>query len=143
MALITFAPQNIGNGGRVLKAAGLVESTAANATPVEVGKGAIEFVVTVSALEIASNDELYVLAFECNTKAAPTVWKTMGLPLVLGCEEKMALIGDSVTGTFKVTLDNPGDYQVRDKVFISGTIAGGGGINYAVKMYPPASVLVS
>lgn len=142
MSDISFVTQNVGNGGVVLKAAGLVATTGANATPLTLKKGAYTFVITTTAVEIDTNDELYVLAFEANTVALSSTWKTMGLPMVLGCTEKMASIGDSpAAGVYKVTLDMPTDFQVRDKMFVSGTA--GTGINYSVKVYPASNILIS
>ncbi len=88
-------------------------------------------------MENASNDELYIVAVEANTLAAPTVWATIGILGIFGATEVMASMGDSPAATafsIKAGFKNYAGYQVRLKTWVSGTVATG--INFGAKFYP-------
>ena len=123
----------IGHGGGVaLKATGLVEVDT-ESTAVEVGKGMYKFVAVVSAIEIASNDELYTIDVEANTRDATTTWKTIAT-LTLGPVEVTGRTSDDTTGTYVFYGENPGDYQIRNHTKLTGSVATG--INYTLAVYP-------
>lgn len=141
---ITYPTRVAGVGGVSLKAAGLIAATTAH-TAVDIGTGPFSVMATVTACEVASNDELYILAVEANTIAAPTVWANIGVFAAFGATEKLASMGDTPEATtfgWKAAFHNPYDYQVRLKTWVSGTIAGGGGINFKADLFPIDSLSV-
>jgi hypothetical protein len=132
--LATF-PTEMEIGGTALKAAGLV-AVSTQETAVVVGKGKFRIVTTVTALEIASNDELYIIDLEANTASATTTWYTIATLAALSATE---IIGkpDSVVGRYVTIVENPYDHQVRVTTSVKGSIATG--INFTVDAYPVES----
>jgi hypothetical protein len=122
-------------GGVALKAAGLVAADD-QSTAVIVGKGKFKLVVVISAIEIASNDEYYIIDLEANTAAATSTWFTLATLFAGGATEKVNK-PDGVVGTYVTLVENPYDYQVRVATNVMGTIAAG--INFTVDIYPVES----
>ncbi len=121
-------------GGVALKAAGLIATTTAH-TGVLLDNGPFAVQIDWTACEVATGDELYIIAVEANTVAAPTVWTQIGIMYVLGGTAKVASMGDATaTGSARAAFHNSKGYQVRLKTWVSGTVATG--INYAAKAYP-------
>lgn len=140
-----------------LKDAGLVAASAAATTDgaaayVDVGTGLFEgdVVVDVTAIEIASNDELYKIYVE---GASETAFDTTAVPLAVLEVGALEVLGpgsshfkvDSSTGRYIIPFRNERDgtyYRyIRIYTVVSGTIASGGGINftaYAAKRSPTA-----
>lgn len=139
MAVIDIPSRKAGIGGIDLKAAGLVAATTAH---LAVYVGRADFVVQMdwTACEIASNDEIYVIPVEANTRAEPTTWRVIGFLAVLGAEER-TLNGDApAAGSIRAEFNNPYDNEVRLKTWVGGTVATG--INYGAKLYPPKDLQV-
>lgn len=123
----------IGHGGGVaLNAAGLIEVDT-TATAVEVGKGMYKFVAVVTAIEVASNDEIFSIDIEANTRAATSTWKTIA-SISLGVSEITGRTADDAAGTYVFYGENPNDYQIRCHTKLSGSVATG--INYTLSVYP-------
>jgi hypothetical protein len=125
-------PTEMNLGGTALKAAGLVAADA-QTTAVFVGKGKFRVVTTISAIEIASNDEVYIIDLEANTGAVTGTWFTLATLFAGGATEKINK-PDSVVGTYVTVVENPYDYQVRVATSVLGSIATG--INFTVDIYP-------
>lgn len=120
--------------GQTLKAAALVAATTAE-TGVTLGRGWFIVRVLATAVEIASNDELYIIDLEANTVAADTTWKSIAPSMAMGATEMVASAGDALgTEDIVFAVFNPYDYQVRVKTWVSGTIATGA--NFSVAAYP-------
>lgn len=112
-------------GALSLKAAGLITADG-TATAVEIGKGKYRIVLTTTAVEIASNNELYVVELEANTRNTTTTWYTIGTLAVLGAKEVTGRDTDTAdAGVYEIIVDNPYDYQVRVRYYVNGTIATG------------------
>lgn len=121
-------------GGVALKAAGLITADGTE-TGVELGKGKYRIVLTTTAVEIASNDELYVVELEANTRYATSTYYTIGTVAVLGASEVTGRDTDTAAAdSYEVIVDNPYDYQVRVRYYVNGTIATG--CNFSVTAYP-------
>lgn len=121
-------------GGTALKAAGLIAATTAH-TGIDMGHGWVCIQLAWTAAEIASNDELYIIKVEANTKAATTTWTEIGHLATLGATEVTASTGDATaTGTIRAAFFNSKDYQIRLKTWASGTIATG--INFSADAHP-------
>lgn len=139
MTDIAFNTPIVPGGGVTLKAAGLVATTAANATPIRLGKGSYVAVIKWTACEIADNNELYVITFEADTKAADGTYKVLTAPVAFGATEVLASAGDTpATGTVKVAFDMPQDADIRDKWYVSGTVATG--MNAVITIHPVSSL---
>ena len=122
-----------GIGAVSLKAAGLIATTTAH-LEVEVNKCSFAVQMDWTACEIATGDEVYVVCMEANTRAAPTVWTTIGHLAALGATAHLGGMGDATaTGSIRAGFSNPYDYQVRAKTWVSGSIATG--INSVIKLY--------
>jgi hypothetical protein len=127
-------------GGIALKAAGLIATTTAH-TEVDVGHGGFVIQADWTAVESASNDELFVGVIEANSEAADSTWKTIGFLFALGATEVLASMGDApAAGSIRAAYFNPYDYKIRIKTFVSGTV--GSGINFAAKLYPMKDLIV-
>lgn len=124
-------------GGVTLKSAGLVAADTSE-TAVEIGKGKYRIVLTWTACEVASNDELYNVVLEANTRNATSTYYKVA---PLGAYGALEVTGDEAdtpsTGTMEVIADNPLDYQMRVRTYVNGTIATG--INFSVTAYPLGS----
>jgi hypothetical protein len=126
-----------------LKDAGLVAASAAAqvdsaAVSIDVGtghfKGMVE--IEVTALEIASNDEIYDIVVQGSTVAAfatdTAIWELAQLSLGAAETKRTDANGDSTTGRYKIYFDNETDgiycRYLRLYTVVAGTIATG--INY-------------
>jgi hypothetical protein len=120
-------------GGTTIKAAGLVAASE-QGSGVIAGRGWIEFQTTIAAIEVASNDELYIIDIEANTADTTGTWVRIGTLFAGGAQEFTGRDTDDTTGTITCKLFNPYDYQVRYNVGVVGTIATG--INVAISAFP-------
>lgn len=121
-------------GGVTLKAAGLVAADKSE-TAVTIGKGKYRIVLATTAVEIADNDELYVVELEANTLNATSTYYTIATLAVLGALEVTGRDTDSSAAeTYEIIVDNPYDYQVRVRTYVNGTVATG--VNFSVVAYP-------
>lgn len=125
-----------------LKDAGLVESSAAAtvdaaAKILDMGAGYFTGVVVidVSAIEIASNNELYEIGFQLSNSATFASGIEEVCALKLGALEVVNGDKDSGVGRYFLRVHNEMQGTIyryaRLYTTISGSIAGGGGINYA------------
>lgn len=112
-------------------------TTTANGTAATAGQGLYLIKIVASALEIASNDEIYGISVQANTVAASSTWYEIGR-LTLGCLEKNGVGTDDIADTFWIGVYNPYDYQIRIRTVVAGTIDTTG-INFTADMYPVAT----
>ena len=122
----------------ILKTAGLIAASAAVATIKDLGGGFTEgmLVIDITAIEIASNTEVYTLILEGSINAAmgstvvPLAWLQVGANEVIvgGCDV------DSTIGRYIIPWTNMRDdtvYRyVRMYTIVAGTVDTDGGINY-------------
>lgn len=117
-----------------LKDAGLVASTTTEATILDLGAGLVDgyLVLDVSACEVASTDEIYLVCLEGSTVAAMTSGSVTLAQIEMGNATAPA-DADTSTGRFVVPFRNEQNgttYRyVRIYTEVAGTIATG--INYA------------
>lgn len=131
MAIANWSPD--GKLGAVtLKAAGLVAETT-NETAVYVGKGKMRIVTNITAIEVASNNELYIAVIEANDRSASTTWREIGTLFARGAKEVTGRTDDDSIDEEEIIIDNPYDYQVRVTTYVVGSIATG--INFTAKAY--------
>ena len=131
MAIATWSPDGK-LGPVVLKAAGLVAATT-NETAVYVGKGKMRIVTAITAIEVASNNELYISVIEASDRSATTTWREIGTLFARGAKEVTGRTADDSTDEEEIIIDNPYDYNVRVTTYVVGSIATG--INYSVNAY--------
>jgi len=118
----------------ILKAAGLVASTA-NGTGIEVGEGKISarMVIDVSAIEIDTGDEKYVLHLVGGDDSDFTNSTSLGSIEVGGSTSGIEGNVDSEIGRFEIPVSNEKGGviypHVRLRTIISGTV--GTGINFS------------
>lgn len=121
------------------KDAGLVAASAAAtvdsaAAIIDVGTGHFRamMVIDVSAIEIASNDEIYEICVQLSSSSTFASTIETAAKLELGANEVLLGDQDSTTGRYKLMWDNEfdGTYYRYARVYtkVSGTIATG--INY-------------
>lgn len=127
----------------ILKDAGLVAADAAgqvNSEDViaELGAGLVEghMIVDVSAIEIASNDELYKISLQGSSKSDfADTYEDLAI-LELGAAEVLGGDQDSATGRYKVPFRNERNGTIypyaRLYTDVSGTIATG--INFSGRL---------
>jgi hypothetical protein len=116
-----------------LKAAGLVAASAAEATILDLGAGFVQgsIVIDVSAVEVASTDEIYTICLEGSNVAAMT---SGSVTLAMQEHGNAAAPADADTGTGRFVLpftneQNGTVYRyVRIYTRVAGTVATG--INY-------------
>jgi len=132
MAIATW-PNEGKLGALSLKAAGLVDESDTE-TAVEVGKGTFRAVTSITAIEVASNNELYISVIEANTRSATSTWYEIGTLFARGANEVTGRTADDSADAEEIVLDNPYDYQVRVHTYVVGSISTG--INYTVDAYP-------
>ncbi len=117
-----------------LKDAGLVAASAAEATIVDLGSGFIDadLVLDISAIEVASNDEIYTVCIEGSNVAAMTSGSVCLAMIELGNAAAPA-DADTAVGRFVLPFRNEQNgtlYRyVRIYTRVAGTIATG--INYS------------
>jgi hypothetical protein len=126
-------PTEMEIGGTALKATGAITAST-QGSGVEVGKGKFRIVMTISAIEIASNTENYIVDIEANTRTASSTWFTIGSFGIFGAQEMQGK-PDSVIGRYVLIVENPYDYQIR---YTMSTAASGisTGINMTIDAYP-------
>jgi len=127
------------DSGLVLKAAGLIAASAAVATVLDLGDHPArgDVVVDVTALEIASNDEIYDIVVQGSTVAAfATDTAIRDLASITLCAAEVQRTDsnmDSTTGRYVIPFTNTADGTVyryiRLYTVVAGTIATG--INYS------------
>jgi len=122
-------------GGIALHAAGLVAASAQD-TAVFLGKGDYLIKTVVSAIEIADNDELFVVDIEGDLDSAAATYYRLGTIFADGAKEITGRAVDGAVGTYYTVIRNPLDNNVRETTNISGTV--GTGINFTVTAYPLA-----
>jgi len=131
MAIATWSPD--GKKGAVdLKTAGLITEET-NETAVYVGKGKFRIVTAITAIEVASNNELYISVIEANTRGATSTYYEIGTLFARGAKEVTDRAADDAADEEEIIIDNPYDYQVRVTTYVVGSISTG--INYTVKAY--------
>jgi hypothetical protein len=114
----------------LLKAAGLVASTTTESTILDLGAGLVDgyLVLDVSAVEVASNDEIYLVCLEGSNVAAMTSGSVTLAQIELGNATAPA-DADTGTGRFVVPFRNEQNgtiYRyVRIYTEVAGTIATG------------------
>lgn len=119
-----------------LKAAGLVASTTTESTILNLGPGLVEgyLVLDVSAVEVASTDEIYLICLEGSNVAAMSSGSVCLAQIEMGNATAPA-DADTGTGRFLVPFRNEQNgtlySYVRIYTEVAGNIAGGGGINFA------------
>lgn len=116
-----------------LKAAGLVATTAAESTIVDLGDGLVDgfLVLDVSAVEVASTDEIYNVALEGSNVAAMTSGSVTLATIEMGNATAPA-DADTATGRFVVPFRNEQNGTIYRYVRIHTTVAGtiATGINF-------------
>jgi hypothetical protein len=117
-----------------LKDAGLVASTTTESTIVTLGDGLVEgyLVIDVSAVEVASTDEVYLICLEGSTVAAMTSGSVCLAQIEMGNATAPA-DADTATGRFVVPFRNEQNGTlypyVRIYTEVAGTVATG--INFS------------
>lgn len=124
----------------ILKDAGLVAADAAGQVDgsdviVNLGAGLVEghLIIDVTAIEIASNDELYKISLQCSSKSDfADTFEDLAI-IELGANEVLGGDQDSTVGRYKVPFRNErnGTVYPYTRVYtdVSGTIATG--INFS------------
>lgn len=118
-------------GGTALKASGAVTASTQE-TAVEIGKGKFKIVTTVTAVDVASTDEGYVINLEASTRATPATWFTLATLLAGGATAVWKMPG-IIIGTYVTIVENPYDYYVR---VTTTCLASGSSITFSVDAYP-------
>jgi hypothetical protein len=122
-------------GGTALHAAGLFTASAQD-TGVELGKGKFKIVTTITAIEVDTTGEAYIIDIEASTRAAPTVWFTLGTAFAGGKADTTKKVV-AAAGTYVTIVENPYDYLVRVTLSVLGSPSTG--INFTVDAYPVES----
>ncbi len=117
-----------------LKAAGLVASTTTETTIVDLGAGFVDgnLVIDVSAVEVASTDEIYLICLEGSNVAAMTSGSVCLAQIEMGNATAPA-DADTGTGRFVVPFRNEQNGTIYRYVRIYTEVAGNidTGINFA------------
>ena len=117
----------------LLKAAGLVATTTTESTILALGDGLVDgyLVLDVSACEVASNDEIYLICLEGSTVAAMTSASVTLAQIELGNATAPA-DADTTTGRFVVPFRNEQNGVLYPYVRIYTEVAGAvaTGINF-------------
>ena len=118
-----------------LKDAGLVGSTTTETTIVDLGAGFVDgfLVVDVSAVEVASTDEIYLICLEGSNVAAMSSGSVCLAQIEMGNATAPA-DADTATGRFIIPFTNEQNGTVYRYVRLYTEVAGtidSGGINYA------------
>lgn len=138
-------PAGIFDAGMEFKDAGLVAASAAAqvdsaAKVVDLGTGHFKgtMLIDVSAIEIASNDEVYNICVQLSSSSTFASVIETAAKLELGANEVLLGDQDSVVGRYKLPFDNEynGTYYRYARVYtvVAGTIATG--INYTAFAVP-------
>lgn len=122
------------DGALVLKAAGLVATSAAGSTIIDLGDGFMEadLVIDITALEVATGDEIYTIALEGSSVAAMTSASVTLAEKQFGNVPAPA-DADTATGRHVVSVRNELNGTLYRYVRIYTTVAGNiaTGINYS------------
>lgn len=130
-----------------LKAAGLIAASAAVATVLDLGAGQVyhaDLIVDVTALEIASNDEIYDIVVQGTNTAAfaddTDIEDLLSITLAAAEVQRTDCNRDSVIGRYVLPFRNVGSagtlYRyVRLYTVVAGTVATG--INYTARLGKP------
>ena len=144
------ATQATYDSGWLMKAAGLIAASAAVATVIDCGSSTVkvkgDLIIDVSALEIASNDEIYDIVLQGSTVAAfatdTAIRDLCSLTLAAAEVQRTDANGDSVVGRYVLPFSNESagtTYRyLRIYTVVAGTIATG--INYTVHAAPCSDV---
>ena len=131
LTIATWSPD--GKLGAVaLKAASAVTSDTTE-TAVEVGKGKFRLVIAITAIDVDTADDLYMVLFEANSRNATTTWSRITPKMAFGHSTATGDSSSDGTDTYEMIVDNPYDYQVRVKTIVVGTVSTG--INYTADAY--------
>lgn len=133
MAVATWSPDGRLEG-IALRAAGATDVNE-DGTAVIVGKGTYNIVTTITALEVASNDEMYIVKIQANTKSDTSTWYDIGIVFAGGAKEITGEAADDVADEHVQPVTNPYDYQIRTHMTLSGSVATG--INFTCTAYRP------
>ena len=125
----------------VMKDAGLVAASAAAtvggvAKVIDFGAGLMEgkIYVDVTAIEIASNDEIYTISLQVSSTSDISATYEEVATLILGANEVLRSDVDSAVGRYILPFRNQSNGTIyrygRLYTTVAGTIATGGGINY-------------
>lgn len=136
-------PRAIFDSELEMKDAGLVAASAAatvdsSAAIIDLGTGHCrgEVQIDVSAIEIASNDEVYNICVQLSSSSTFASTYVTAAKLELGANEVLNGDQDSTTGRYKLYFDNEYDLTyyryARIYTVVAGTIATG--INYTAFM---------
>lgn len=146
---VNTRPQGIFDSDMEFKDAGLVASSAAAevdsaAQVIDVGTGLFrgQMIIDVSALEIATNDEIYDIVIQGSTVAAfatdTAIVELAALNLSAKEVKRTDCNKDDAAGRFKILFDNENNatyYRyIRIYTIVAGTIASG--INYTAYCAP-------
>lgn len=131
-----------------LKTAGLIAASAAESTILDLGGSGqadparfyADLVVEVTALEIASNDEIYDIVFQLSNDATfsddTDIWDRASMTLAAAEVQRSDANGDSVIGQYTLGVDNviAGNRYRYCRIYtvVAGTIATG--INYTARL---------
>ena len=94
------------------------------------GRGWYQILVEVTAIEVDTDDEEYVVDIEANTADTTGTWYRIGTAYFDGAQERSMRSADGAVGTQLCAVYNPFDYQIRATVGVAGTV--GTGINVGV-----------
>jgi len=132
------------DSGLVLKAAGLIAASAASATVIDLGSASAiakgEMVIEVTALEIASNDEIYDIVLQGSTVAAfatdTAITELCAINLSAAEVKRTDCNKDDAIGRYVVPFTNEQAGTIyrylRVYTVVAGTIATG--INYSARL---------
>jgi|GEM_PF-483260 hypothetical protein len=143
-------PQGTFDADLEFKDAGLVAASAAatvdsEAKVVDLGTGLFKgcMILDVSALEIASDNEIYDIVIQGSPDeafTAATMAELAALNLSAKEVKRTDCDKDDVAGRFKLYFDNEnnGTFYRYARIYtvVAGSIAGGGGINFAAYAVP-------
>lgn len=135
MAIATWPnAARLSTGTTLKSSANVTGSTDNPETAVEVGGGRFEIVTTVSAIDVASNDEHYTVVLEANTRDATSTWYEIGVLFAGGAKETTGKAADDAADEYVIDVFNPYDYQVRVRTYLIGSTASG--ITFGAVAYP-------
>lgn len=133
MALYGTWPDNNMPGSISLKSAGAV-TTSTNGTAAYAGKGKYLVKLVVSALDVDTANDLYMIKIQANTADATTTWLDVSPKMALGHSTATGDSASDEADTVYWIIDNPYDHQLRVRTIIVGTVTTG--INYTCDLIP-------
>jgi len=108
----------------------------AQGTAVMAGRGWYQIVTTMTAIEVASSDELYIVDIEANTADTTSTWYRLATVAAVGANNVTGRTDDDTARTFVAAVFNPYDYQIRVTFSLVGTTNDSTGITVAVEAFP-------